>query len=95
MKSSGLPDEVWDTIAKESQSLVIRIERRRWGKKVTVLEGLDKGVDGGELATKLKKKLACGGTFKEGHIELQGDHKRRLPKILVEMGFPEDSIEVK
>lgn len=95
LKSTGLPEELWETIAKETQAIVIRTEKRRWGKFVTLIEGLDKGVDGKKVAKALKQKLACGGTFKEGKIELQGDHKNRVKPILVELGFPQGSIEIR
>lgn len=95
LKSAGLPDEIWETIAKESQSVVVKTERRRWGKYVTVVEGFDKDVDGKKVAKELKQKLACGGTFKKGRVELQGDHKSKITPVLVEMGFPKESIEVR
>ena len=95
LKEAGLPEEIWETIAKETQRLVVRAEKRRWGKMVTIIEGLDKSLDGKKIAKELKKKLACGGTFKDGRIELQGDHRSKIKKILVEMGFPEDGIEIK
>ena len=95
LKISGLPEEIWETIVKETQRITVYVERRRWGKKVTVIEGLDKSINGKKLARELKKKLACGGTFKDGRIELQGDHRAKIKKILVEMGFSEESIEIK
>lgn len=95
LKSAGLPDELWESIARETQKITVRTERRRWGKKMTIVEGFDNSVDGDKIAKTLKKKLACGGTFKEGHVELQGDHRSRVRDILAKMGFPGDSIEVK
>lgn len=47
-----------------------------------------------KVAKQLKKKLACGGTYKQGKIELQGDHLRRVKGLLVEMGFPEKKIKI-
>ena len=95
LKQAGLPEEIWETIAKETQKITVRAERRRWGKMVTIIEGLDKSLDGKKIAKELKRKLACGGTFKDGRIELQGDHRNRIKKILVGMGFQESGIEVK
>ena len=95
LKEAGLPEEIWETIAKETQRLVVRAEKRRWGKMVTVIDGLDKSLDGRKVAKDLKRKLACGGTFKDGRIELQGDHRGKIKQILIEMGFPEEGIEVK
>jgi len=43
---------------------------------------------------KLKSRLACGGTYKDGKIELQGDHKDKVKKILEESGFSAAQIEV-
>lgn len=87
---------VCETIAKESQLIKVFIERKKFRKFYTIIEGIDqKEIDIKDLAKKLKGKLACGGTAKEGKIELQGDHKNKVKEILVGMGFPPDSIEVK
>lgn len=81
-------------MAKEVAKIKVYTVRRRYGKLVTVVDGIEKEANPKELTKKLKSKLACGGTYKEGKIELQGDHKVRLKKLLVEFGFPEDQIEV-
>jgi len=47
-----------------------------------------------EKLKKMKSKLACGGTYKNGVIELQGNHKEMVKKILEEEGFSKDSIEI-
>jgi translation initiation factor 1 len=71
-------------------------ERRKFGKIVTIVEGIDdKQLSIKEVAKRLKSKLACGGTAKEGRIELQGDHKARAKEVLMEMGFSPDMIDVK
>lgn len=61
---------------------------------MTVIEGISKDMNPEELLRKLKKKLACGGTYKEGKLELQGDHREKLKKLLTEFGFNEEQIEV-
>jgi len=79
----------------EQQAIKIRLETRKWGKPATVIEGLDsKSVDLSKLAAKLKTACACGGTAKNNVIILQGNHKEKVKKLLVEQGFPESSIEV-
>lgn len=40
-----------------------------------------------ELAKELKAKCACGGTVKQGRIELQGDQTKLVRKVLREMGY--------
>ena len=73
----------------------VRLETRKWGKPTTVIEGIDaKSVDLTGLAGKLKSYCACGGTAKDSLILLQGDHRDKVRKILVQQGFPETSIEI-
>jgi len=87
---------VCETIAKESQTIKVYLERKKFRKFYTIIEGIDeKEIDMRDLAKKLKEQFACGGTAKEGKIELQGDHKSRVKDFLVKMGFPSESIEVR
>jgi translation initiation factor 1 len=61
-----------------------------------VIEGIDtKQIDLKELTKKLKNAFACGGTFKEGRVELQGDHKNRVKEELIKLGFPPETIQLK
>ena len=87
---------VCETIAKESQIIRVYLETKKFRKVSTIIEGVDvREIDIRELAKKLKEKFACGGTAKEGKIELQGDHKNKVKEALVKMGFPADSIRAK
>ncbi|MBR9681959.1 MAG: stress response translation initiation inhibitor YciH [Candidatus Altiarchaeota archaeon] len=95
LKDSGLPEEIWESLAKDTQTIKVFAERRRWGKYMTVISGLDSSVDTRKLLKDLKRKLACGGTYKNNQIELQGDHRKRMVKTLVGLGFQEKGIEVK
>src|SRR3989344_2547511 len=91
----GLGEElcVCETIAKESQKILVYIERKKFNKNYTIVEGIDaKEIDLKDLAKRLKSALACGGTIKEGKIELQGEHKQRVRKILVDYGFALNSV---
>ena len=93
----GLPKElcVCETIAKESQRITLKIEKRKFGKQYTVIRGINlKEIDSKELLKKLKNSLACGGTIKEGRIELQGDHKVKAKEVLIKLGFPQGMIDI-
>ena len=93
----GLPKElcVCETIAKETQKIVVRIEKRKFGKKYTIIEGINqKEIDLKDLVKKLKAKFACGGTVKDNKIELQGDHKNNARKALIALGFAPETIVV-
>ena len=92
----GLPQDlcVCETIAKEEQRIRIRKDRKRYGKLMTIIEGIESdNINLKELTKKLKNKFACGGTNKEGRIELQGDHVRRVKEELIKLGFNKETIE--
>ena len=89
----GLPPELCEQLMREQQIIKIRLEKRKFGKEVTIIEGIDPK-EQKKLASTLKSKLATGGTAKEGRIELQGDHRYRVKSILVDLGFPEENIMV-
>lgn len=94
----GLPDDlcVCQDIAKESQRITVKIDRRKFGKEYTVVTGIDPNeIDVKQLAKKLKNKLACGGTAKDGEIALQGAHLDEVPQILMDQGFAPETIDVK
>ncbi|MBI4452632.1 translation initiation factor [Candidatus Woesearchaeota archaeon] len=87
---------VCETIAKESQKILVYIERKKFNKNYTIVEGIDaKEIDLKDLAKRLKSELACGGTIKDGKIELQGEHKQRTKKILMNYGFAPSTIDIK
>ena len=90
----GLPTEsdVFEEIAKSEQQIKVTLVTRRYGKKITLVEGFDKHVDVKSVAKSLKEKLACGGTLKNGVVELQGDHKKKVKPFLVQLGFSEETI---
>lgn len=87
--SLGLPDELspFEEIVKEQTLIKIYLDRRRYGKVVTIVEGFDKSTDLEELAKLLKRKVASGGTVKDGKIELQGDHREKVKDVLESMGY--------
>jgi len=92
---TGLPKQAieWEDLAKSAQKIKVTTDKKRYGKIVTVVSGFDKGIDGKKIAKALKNELACGGTYKDNIIELQGDHTKKIKPILVKLGFEADSIE--
>lgn len=70
---------------------IVRIQRQtsgRKGKGVSVITGLD--LDDNELnklAAELKKKCGCGGSVKDGEIEIQGDKREFLKQLLESKGY--------
>ncbi len=93
----GLPKDlcVCSEIEKEQQRIRIRFETRKFGRPTTIIEGIDdKNTDLGALAQKLKSFCACGGTAKNGQIILQGDHREKVHRFLIKLGYPEENIEV-
>ena len=93
----GLPKDLCmcQAIAKEEQRIKVRIETRKWGREVTMIMGINpKEVDIVALTTKLKNKCACGGTSKDGVIELQGDHRHRIKELLLSEGYDSSNIDI-
>jgi len=93
----GLPKEICtcQLAAIKEQKITVSVEEGRYRKKVTVISGIDESqVDLKSLTKKLKHALACGGSFKDGKILLQGDHRNKIKKLLAAEGFKEDNIEI-
>lgn len=84
---------VCEQIVKSSQKIKVTTDKKKFGKTVTVVSGFESGIDVKKIAKALKNELACGGTYKNEMIELQGDHTKRIKPILVKLGFEEESID--
>lgn len=61
----------------------------RGGKTVTLVTGfVGIGLPEKEsLAKKMRNACGCGGTVKDGEIEIQGDQREKIAQILTEAGF--------
>lgn len=70
---------------------IVRLRREvkgRGGGTVIVISGIPlPAPEIKELAGVLKKKCGCGGTIKDGVIEIQGDHRDALSAELLDRGF--------
>jgi translation initiation factor 1 len=68
---------------------IIRQTAHRGGKIVTVVAGFT-GIGLAEkekLAREMQKACGTGGTVKEGRIEIQGDKRAEVARILTKAGF--------
>jgi translation initiation factor 1 len=67
----------------------MRIERTgRKGKTVTVVDGLPRnGAFLADLARDLKRACGSGGTVGEGLVEVQGDHREPIRRLLAGRGW--------
>lgn len=69
----------------------VRLRREvkgRGGGTVIVISGVPLDPPGlKELATALKKRCGCGGTARDGIIEIQGDHRETLLQELQKRGY--------
>ncbi len=92
----GLPKPlcICQTIAKTEQKIKVKLETRKYKKAITLIGGInDKQINIKDIAKKLKEKFACGGTAKNGTIELQGNHMNKIKSELMLLGFDEKTIE--
>jgi translation initiation factor 1 len=68
---------------------IIRQKAGRGGKTVTVAKGFV-GIglpEKAQLAKAMQKSCGAGGTVKNGQIEIQGDKRAEIARILSEAGF--------
>ena len=64
-------------------------EKRRKGKTVTVIAGLDSVASNlPAILGQLKSACAAGGTIRQDRIEIQGDHRERALAMLRDLGYP-------
>ena len=84
---------ICDSLSADEQQIFISNDRRKWGRVVTVITfqgSLDVNLK--DILTKAKKKCASGGTVRGNEVELQGDHRFKLKKFLIDQGFSEENI---
>ncbi|MGA2874761.1 MAG: stress response translation initiation inhibitor YciH [Nitrososphaerales archaeon] len=84
-----------EDLDRDQVRIIIRVETRRFRKPTTLISGLP--TERGEIqkvSRELKKKLAAGGSSKDGLVMLQGDHREAAKENLVRLGYSADNIEV-
>ncbi|RLI49387.1 stress response translation initiation inhibitor YciH [Candidatus Bathyarchaeota archaeon] len=93
----GLPKDICVCVAisKEQQRIRVYVERRKWRRSATIIEGInDKDLNIKDLVKKLKEACACGGAIKGNQVILQGDHRAQTRDFLIDFGFPIENIEI-
>ena len=100
LSSAGLPAATPAPVAKPASAPAVPIRNRgrvdirretggRGGKTVTVVDGFT-GIglpEKEQLAKRMRAACGCGGTVKDGAIEIQGDQRETVARILTEAGF--------
>jgi translation initiation factor 1 len=78
-----------EVVLPKDQPARVGREKRRGGKTVTMITGLDPSASDLEaLLRQLKSACAAGGTVADGHIEIQGDHREKVLGFLKGRGYP-------
>jgi len=87
---------VCGSLIQDELQISIFNDRRKWGKVVTVMafDG-NSNVDLQDFLKKAKRKVASGGTVRGNEVELMGDHRFRLKKLLMDEGVPEENIIIR
>lgn len=82
-------NEEEESLEPGAQKIRVIIERKgRGGKEVTLLSGFVGSQDDKEdLTKKLKNYCGTGGSAKEGEVMIQGDHRDKVVKYLLEHGY--------
>lgn len=78
-----------ETLAKEQQQLIVRIDRsQRKGKEVTLIQKfIGSEEDLQKLGKRLKQLCGVGGSAKDGEIILQGDLREKAVQMLKKEGY--------
>jgi len=81
-------EEPAEEIPAGNHALRIWLERGKGGKEATVVKGFaGPAARLEELARLLKNKCAAGGSAKDGVIIIQGDHREKVLKLLLDLGY--------
>ena len=76
------------TVPPHKQTARLSIEKRKRGKRVTRVVGLSADeTDLEHLLKQLKDRCGSGGRIDDGVLEIQGDQRDVIQRLLVEIGY--------
>ena len=74
--------------AASSPGIRLRLERRAGNRVATLVTGLPGTLEeAAAFAREIKTACSTGGSFKEGVLDLQGDHRSRIEQLLAARGL--------
>ena len=81
-------EEESDAQVQKEKLTIVTDKKGRNGKTATIIEGFTIPQNKVEdIAKSLKQKLGVGGSVREGEILIQGEHKEKIKKFLLQNGF--------
>ena len=90
-KQEALPANPAAAVKARQASVPVRVHRDRsgrGGKTVSVIKGVVSSPAGKEALLKLlKTKLGTGGAIKGDDIEIQGEQRERILKMMNDLGY--------
>jgi translation initiation factor 1 len=92
--STNSMNDILRELDQEEIHIVISKDIRLFRKIATVVKGLKDRREMELLTKEIKTKVGTGGTYKDGQIALQGDHREYVKNLLLQKGYNEKSIEV-
>ena len=92
----SLPKElcVCESLSQQDQRIVISMDKRKWGRQVTTVTFNGDVPNMKKILKNAKTQCASGGTVRGNILEIQGDHRTKMKRILITQGFPEENIEI-
>lgn len=88
-KCPPLPKPKPASVPPEKQTIRMTTEKRKRGKLMTILKGLQfpDESDRKDFLKKLKDHCGAGGTIQDDELEIQGDQMKKLRPYLIDLGY--------